>query len=521
MRLSPAYYQTVWHQLQRSSDRYLSDSAADLLTRVAHDNRTQRLNRIISSAEVQAALYQAEQLARLRGCEGPGRSEVLDAVQSCFVKDGVSRSLTVLADARRVLCGDRLGHIPADSRQPPLVRDAWERGRTLRLDFEATQTKTLDLDLYRKPRQRHISRYLHLMHWLDTGLAEWQSGPDFINGHQLGLMREHWRYAWTPQVEARLLACITEGTTLDQVAVTRLQAVEADLQATGKGRRAGTAAKLLIRACIMGLHQRMRPLTAAIESLIDGDNQLTSVVDCAHGLLTLEKGQTVLASDRLELDLGALIRQCLRSALYLLPLLAEIKADDASEQLPTLVALNLLRKEMADDQETYDDLLQGLLANTGCPAVIRGGCLGLLYQNGRVGTDEINAQLAVFLQPNQPKEVTIGCLQGLTRAAREVLWRLPAVLAHLNRLMTTWPEEHFLSMLPDLRMLFSDLAPKEIDAVAGQVAKLNRLTDKTLMMDVQTDFSPAELALGPLLDAAIRQRIEEAHLTEWFDHESD
>ncbi|MEJ2592349.1 MAG: DUF5682 family protein [Candidatus Thiodiazotropha sp.] len=226
---APGYYQALWEALKDGQPDPLQRTAAGRLIAIARDNRGQQLSRLISSAEVQAACFQAEQLARLRGCAGPGRSELLDAVHSCFVKEAEHHAASLLADARRVLCGDRLGEIPRESGQPPLLHEAWTRGHALGLDFTQTQVKHLELELYRKAKHRSLSRYLHLMSWIDSDLAQWQSGPDFVNGHQLGLMREQWGYAWTPQVEARLLQRTLDGTCLEQVALKRLRAVESEV----------------------------------------------------------------------------------------------------------------------------------------------------------------------------------------------------------------------------------------------------------------------------------------------------
>ena len=49
------------------------------------------------------------------------------------------------------------------------------------------------------------------MQYLDTDLARWQGGPDFLTGSRLELLFEEWSYAWTPLVEARLIELSGDG----------------------------------------------------------------------------------------------------------------------------------------------------------------------------------------------------------------------------------------------------------------------------------------------------------------------
>lgn len=517
---SPAYYQTLWQTMKDGKQDPLRRSAAAMFVRIAQDNRSQELSRLISPAEVQAAVLQAENLALLRGCPGPGRSEVLDAVTSCFIKDALHHSVNLLSDARRVLCGDRLGQIPDSTLAPPLLRDAWNRGKALGLDFEATQLKSLSLELHRKPRHRQVSRYLHLMAWIGCDLAQWQSGPDFVNGHRLGLMREQWRYAWTPQVESRLLALVTQGTTLEQLALGKLKAEEQQMQSAGKGRRSGWTAGQLVQACIMGLHRFAAPLAGSLEALIDQDDHLPSLVDCGHRLTALLKGRAVLDAGQLAIDLAPLVRQACRSALYLLPKLAELDARAAEEMLPALGAL----KALLDDQEEARHLFWSHLADLRdarqCPGLIRGACLGLLFQGGQMSIEDLNRQISILLQPHQPVEVTVGSLQGLVKTARETLWRVPAILDRLNALIDQWPEDHFLRMLPAMRLLFTDFSPQEMDRVARQVAGLNGLAGSEDLTRAAAVFSPGAMAVLARAEAALNEAVTRMNLTPWFETEA-
>lgn len=521
---APAYYQTLWQTLNSAAEDYLEQTAATLLIAIAGDNRAQQLSQSISSADVQAAVVQAKRLAQLRGLSGPGRSEVLDAVQSCFCKDAVTaagaaaHSFTILADARRVLCGDRLGQTPDSAAQTPLIREAWRRGTQLGLDFAQTQAKTLELQLYDKPKHKRISRFFYLMQWLGSSLAIWQSGPDYNNNHRLGLVREHWRYAWTPQVETELLARLVDGATLEQAALKKLRALEQELQEAGQGRQATTAAGLLIRACTMGLHKHVLTLAASLEQLIAADDHLPSVIACGQQLQTLQHGFSLLDAGRLNIDIAKLIGQSWRCALQLLPRLAELESGKAEEYLPALPALRALGSGQQDDKALYWENLHILLQDRACSPAFRGAALALLFLDGQLCETEITQRLRVFLQPGQPAEFSVGFLRGLLSIARETLWRVPALLERINELIAGWPEAHFLTMLPALRLLFTDLSPKEIDTVAEKLAFLLGAQDKYQLTAEVADFSADELAMTAQLDEFLRRHVDRAGLADWFGH---
>lgn len=505
---SPAYYQTVWRNLQQGDDNYLQETATKLLIAIAHDNREQKLTAMISSSEVQAAVFQTQQLASLRHCPGPGRSEIMDAVMSCYVKDSVDRNLGLLADARRVMCGDRLGAIPADTRQPPLLRETWERGQQLGLDFGHTHVKDIDLEIYKKPRHRAISRFFHLLHFCGVPLASWQAGPDFVSGSQTERIREHWKYAWTPSVESQLLEKVTLGTTLEAIALHKITEQENELEDSGNESRAKTAASLLLRACVMGMHDYVSHIAGQISRLIHDDEHITSLTGCGYHLLTLQNGQSVLEPEKLGLELGPLISQCWHSAMYLVPRLENLSDDDSEKGVQALRELYTFSGQVSKYGDEFYNALHNLVDSDQAAGAIRGAALGILFQSGHITQLELGQYLSRFLQQGQDPELVLGIIYGLISVAREVLWRVPGVLQHINQIMTGWSEEYFLQMLPSMRRLFSQLTPQEVDKVATELVTLNQLNvSPDALYETTPAFSEKELALMTTLDSFVESTL--------------
>jgi len=189
---SPGYYQQVWDSLQAASSEGgnpFANVALDCLTRFAQQTRTQDQFDPVSTALVHAAALQAQRLADLRGNAGPGRQDLLDAMRSCFVKgamDDGTRGFT--ADVRALLGGSRMGDVPPSTGSPPLIEDARRLARAAGIRLDDSTARVARLDLYRKPSHRQRSRFFHAMAYLDTGLAQWQMGPDFLGNSRLNVL---------------------------------------------------------------------------------------------------------------------------------------------------------------------------------------------------------------------------------------------------------------------------------------------------------------------------------------------
>jgi hypothetical protein len=57
----------------------------------------------------------------------------------------------------------------------------------------------------------------------------------------------------------------------------------------------------------------------------------------------------------------------------------------------------------------------------------------------------------------------------LLHSARSTLWLVPELVESLHEVLRDWGEESFIAMLPELRLAFADLTPRECDRVARTV----------------------------------------------------
>lgn len=525
---APAYYQAVWDALQTPGGGHHLAVAVDQLTRLAQHSRARGLQDRISTAEVQAAVLQAARLAALRGHAGPGRMDLLDAMRSCFVKGAIDDGTQgLLTDVRRQMTGSRLGDVPPSAGSPPLVEDARALARRHGLRLDDGEQRLARLDLYRKERHRLRSHYFQLMHYLDTGLARWQGGPDFLTGSRLELLFEEWSYAWTPLVEARLIELSGDGATLLEVALARLLREEQALAAAGKARSAGSAAALLVRACVIGLHERLPGLLDLLSHHLDEDGDFASVVACGHALVTLWRAREPLGV-RAHPGVLQLMRRVWPAALFLLPALADVDEHAEGAQVGQLLALrefgraarSALGEEEAGLAFEVDDLhrhLDGLARRGDCAPGICGAASALLFLDGAWDERQLSLLLEQRFGAGATPQDAVRFLSGLMAAAPELLLTQPALQRSFNQLVGSWDEASFIGYLPDLRLAFTGLKPQETGELAEALALLNGAAPDALQAELHYDVSEADMLAGGRLNAALAACLERDALAGWLN----
>lgn len=525
---APAYYQAAWEALQAGGGEHHLAVAVDQLTALAQHSRARGLQDRISTAEVQAAVLQAARLAALRGHAGPGRMDLLDAMRSCFVKGAIDDGMQgLLDDVRRQMTGSRLGDVPPSAGSPPLVEDARAEARRHGLRLDDGAQRLARLDLYRKDRHRQRSRYFQLMQYLDTGLARWQGGPDFLSGSRLELLFEEWSYAWTPLVEARLIELASDGATLAEVALARLLREEQALGAAGKARSAGSAAALLVRACVIGLHERLPDLLMLLSHHLDEDPDFASVVACGHALVTLWRAREPLGV-REHPGVLQLMRRVWPAALFLLPGLADTAPEAESAQVGQLLALRefgrAARSALAADEASLafelDDLhrhLDGLTQRRDGAPGICGAAAALLFLDGAWDEEQLSQLLEQRFGAGATPQDAVRFLSGLMAAAPELLLTQAALRRSFNLLVGGWDEDSFIHYLPDLRLAFTGLKPQETGELAEALAVLNGAAPDALQAELHYDVSESEMLAGGRLNAALLACLARDGLAGWFD----
>ncbi|MEO3800721.1 DUF5682 family protein [Nonomuraea sp. B1E8] len=197
---SPGWYHHLFDAPDRPVERWLAGAAGVL--------RDEGLP--VSSAHVIESVRLAHGLAALRGRPLAGLGEVTEAARAVLCEGD---DLAVELIQRRMVVGDRLGHVSDGTPMVPIQRDLREQRRRLRLKPEAPD-REIDLDL-RKPLDLDRS---HLLHRLRLLGVDWGT-PGQARGK--GTFRETWTLRWRPEHDLALIEHAALGTTVEAAATQR------------------------------------------------------------------------------------------------------------------------------------------------------------------------------------------------------------------------------------------------------------------------------------------------------------
>ncbi|OJW22219.1 MAG: hypothetical protein BGO49_19550 [Planctomycetales bacterium 71-10] len=491
---APGFYQRSWD----------GQDPAAMVVETARECRKRRIG--TSVADEIAALEHARRLAAMRGHARPSREDMLDGIRSVFIKgsDDVE-GVAVLAIARKLMAGDRIGDVPPEAGVAPIVRDFRDTAARLKMDLGRIDAREVALDIYRKARARETSRFFHRLRFLDVPFAEFVAGPDYVTGEHLERVQEVWKHRWSPQVESSLIDRAPYGSTLDEAAANVLLERFAEAESQGQGRRSDLAARLVVEACRMGLHRHSQSLIERTGRLVAEDASFPSLVGAAEQLLVLHVSREPLEAHHLSgpEDLASVgyDRAC-----YLIPTLAGTAESEEMGVLDSLLSLQqvaLTLGDRADRRELRWARLRDLAEVPDASAALRGGALGLLFADGRIDPSDLAERFRGHLVSTRPQGEGAAFLRGLLRTARSALWAVPELLAALHEQLGAWDEDAFIRILPDLRLAFADLTPRECDRVAEAAAGLAGAAATSLV--ALDGFEESDLLRGLEIERHVRE----------------
>jgi hypothetical protein len=482
---SPEFYQRRWEGRE----------PGEIVVELGRQLREKNIGTV---ADGIVALDQARRLAGLRGHGTMSREDLLDGVRSAFVKGSLDiEGVLVLAAARKLLAGERIGDVPAEAGQPPLLDDFRRTAARLRVDLDRVDAKEVALDLYRKVSHREVSRFFHRLKFLEVPFADWVKGPDFVSGEGLERIQEIWKYRWSPNAESALIEKSLYGSSLEEAAAAlALERFRDNLNA-GQGRRADLAAKILLEACRMGLHRQTQDLLNRTRTLVGEDGSFMSLVNAMEQLMVLHFSREPLEAHHLD-GISDVAAAAYDRACYLLPGLASTPVEEEERTLDALNALLQAVTTLGDTpnrRELRWDRLKELVKTTSGSATLRGAAVGALYGEGQAAAEEVVRHLqGHLLGARDGGAEGASFLRGMLRVARNVLWQVPEVLQSIHGVLKEWEEAHFVKLLPLLRLAFSDLTPRESDRVGKAVASAVGVAE--LKAIVATDIPAHEVLRG-------------------------
>lgn len=534
---SPAFYQQVWEGLlQQRADQlqqkmiptaiYRHQQGIGFLSKVAESLREKQFDAAPGFLSVKLAAEQSLRLAAFRGHTGPGRYDLLDGLQSAFIKGSLDESQNELwHEIKTCFSGFTLGQIPKGTITPPLVSETYDIAKAFRFKLDDTLAKVSRLDVYRNKQHRLRSRFLHLLAFLEIHFAKLIAGPNFLSGNQMDLLFEEWQYAWTPNVEGELIALSEKGTQLKSIALNKILQMEKQLEEQGVSRSSQSAVTLLMQAALIGLHQRIPTLFNLLDSYIQQDAKFESLVACGHKLVHLWRGRSVFD---IEQDSG--IRQrldkVLQQAFYCLD---QISQGDEQRQEHDFNALLSCRELItfipeinphSDYSTEFYAQLDRLDGQLNHAPLIKGAVDAIRYLGGKIDESVLTKEIERTFSLGSDPELAIGYFIGIMRTAPELVVRLPLLIELLNQLLSQWDDNRFIQVLPDLRFAFSQLTPKQNANMARVVAQKLSIETHDLTLH-QAQFNQQQLLQAMELEQKIQQQLADQGLIGWFKSHSE
>ena len=532
---SPGLWQRAWRVRTSQSSGKAGAPAGPrgFATAVILDvvNALRETGEPLGTAQVRTAVEQALGLAALRGRAWPGRTDLLDALTSCLVKDDTGLSGNLGAAVAAVFAASDLGRVPAGTASPPLVAEVRARLRALRFALDDAAERRVSLDTARKPRHRERRELLARLRFARVGLARQVGGADLVAGTGLGQFVEEWAYAWTPMVEASLVRAAQEAPTVD--ILVRLRLAERLSGEIGAAALAG----ILTELALMGMDEAAEQVCDALEAALTDLSDLGELAEVLHRLVALVEGSGRLRLDRARPRLRIMLRRGTAAVARLVAELAGLADDEAAEAVDALIAVRdlLVRLARADDSDGADDSdalgASGTaeVVDPGREAVLReidalrraratapmlAGCAtGIAATIGSLTRQEVTDAVVARLSHGADPAVLADFLVGLVRTSPDVILRAPDTLRTITRVLTGLDESGFLAVLPDLRRAFTALRPTETHRLAEQIASLTGAD--AARIDVVWNVDSSQAAVGRQVERDLVASLVRDGLEEW------
>ncbi|MFI7698700.1 DUF5682 family protein [Nonomuraea sp. NPDC049480] len=456
---SPGWYHHLFTAPDRPVERWLAAAAAVL--------RDEGL--AVSSAHVIESVRLAGSLAALRGRPLAGLGEVTEAARAVLCEGD---DLAVELIQRRMVVGDRLGHVSDGTPMVPLQRDLRDEQRRLKLKPEALD-REIDLDL-RKPLDLDRS---HLLHRLRLLGVDWGT-PGQARGK--GTFRETWTLRWRPEHDLALIEHAALGTTVVAAAARRA----GDLA----GAQAAALADLtsLVEQCLLAdLPQALPEVLAALSAKAALDTDVTHLMAALPAMVRAHRYGDVRGTSAE--GLAVIVRSMLDRIRVGLPVAVTGLDDDAAADVLNHVdavhaAVALLSESPADadvpaeggaaQRDRWLATLRGISDRPDLHGLIEGRLTRILLDSGEL--DDAGDRMSRAMSRGQTPARAAAWVEGFLAGGGLLLVHDPRLLGLVDGWLTGLSGDQFTDVLPLLRRTFGSFAAPERRAVGERLRSPGR-----------------------------------------------
>ncbi len=445
----------------------------------------------VSSADVISAYHLAINLASLRGREDLSPYDMLDAIQSTYIKEELQDSKhPMLKQVENYLIGSTIGYVPSDLIQLPVEKDFYEQVRKLKLPLESEE-KIVKCEIYKRDIHRTKSRFLWQTVFLNIPYAELKSGPNYVDNSSLWLLTEQWKLKWEKEITFKFTDIAPYGSTIENASIAIFKEyldksiINKDNQLFGR---------FLIKCVQMGHFQLFDDLLDVFQDKLE----TSSFIDLMAYLKTL----VVLFGFRDSLippenkNLHSYIQNNYQLVIQSFSVFSDINEDLLDKFTDNMRLLSqLLNDPLLKflDKNALFLILKYIIKDDKTSPKLLGVYYGFLFSFGEISIEEIektfnNLVSIIYSDNNLP----IFFLEGLISLTKKVLFS-GSILNILIKTINTISEEIFLQMLPGLRRIFTVYMPKEsydlANMISNQVGKKDKDVQKELILTPESVLS--------------------------------
>ncbi|GAA4955231.1 hypothetical protein HD597_001528 [Nonomuraea thailandensis] len=464
---SPGWYHHLFEAPDRPVERWLAQAAGVL--------RDEGL--AVSSAHVIESVRLAGSLAALRGRPLAGLGEVTEAARAVLCEGD---DLAVELIQRRMVVGERLGHVCDGTPMVPLQRDLREQQRRLKLKPEALD-REIDLDL-RKPLDLDRSHLLHRLALLGVGWGM----PGQARGK--GTFRETWTLRWRPEHDLALIEHAALGTTVAAAAARRA----GDLA----GQSSATLADLtsLVERCLLAdLPGALPDVLAALSAKAALDTDVTRLMAALPAMVRAHRYGDVRGTSAE--GLAVIVRSMLERIRVGLPVAVTGLDDEAAADLLKHVdAVHSAVALLPDPSDGAPDgapdgasdgapdgagprgrwlgTLRGISDRQDLHGLIEGRLTRILLDSGEL--DDAGDRMSRAMSRGQAPARAAAWVEGFLAGGGLLLVHDPRLLALVDGWLTGLSGEQFTDVLPLLRRTFGAFAAPERRAIGERLRSAGR-----------------------------------------------
>ncbi|NEV64542.1 DUF5682 family protein [Thiorhodococcus minor] len=433
---SPGWYDHLWGAH--------GDVAAPWLVKVAHALRGEGLD--VSSAHVIESVRLAESLAAMRARPLPSLAEFNDAAQAVMLF-GESAPMRLIHE--RLVVGERLGQVPAETPSTPLQEDLRAQQRRLRLKPSASD-QSLMLDL-RKPNDLARS---HLLHRLRLLSLPW--GRDGGSEGGKGTFKESWRLKWEPDFEVALIEAGRWGSSIAQAATAAV------VQDARECEDIGQLASLARQALLAELPEAIEPIIARLQARAAVAADVLTLMDAVPELARLARYGDVRKTALEQVD--SLLEGVLARIFIGLPNACSGIDAEAAERIFAQIqgvheGLQIL--DAAALRASWLRTLAALAEMQRLQGIIRGRCCRLLLDSGALEEEGAARQLSLALSVGGDPSQSAAWLDGFLRDSGQLLIHDHSLWQLIDQWVSALSQEAFMQIVPVLRRTFSSFEPAE------------------------------------------------------------